>query len=79
MNFELNIFITTDSYPQNVSGCLYSFYQKDLINAVSASLIRAPSGSARDDPVRQLLLKKATHISNFDAEFVLKVAYCSLY
>ena len=48
--------------------------QVHLINAVSASLIRAPNFKNKDDVVRRQLLHLADRVSDYDSEFILKVA-----
>lgn len=48
-------------------------FQRTLINAVSASLIRAPNFKQRQDPVRQDLTSMAELLAFYDGEFVLKV------
>ena len=50
-----------------------------LINAVSASLIKAPDFKKRDDLVRQHLLHLADKVTTYDSEFVLKVAHICLF
>ena len=49
--------------------------QKTLINAVSASLIRAPDFRQKADPVRRDLAQMADSVSLYDPEFVLKVSH----
>lgn len=44
-----------------------------LINAVSASLIRAPDFKECHNPVRVDLIRIADRVATYDPEFVLKV------
>ena len=47
--------------------------QRQLINAVSGSLIRAPDFKEADDPFRLDLIAAADIVAGCDAEFILKV------